>query len=98
MPDEPLVYLSAAQICKRYGVSDMTLWRWLHDPELGFPQPALRVKTHRLWIPAQVDEWDAARAARDDPPQKRPASRCERDAGKNEIPTCEIGDLNGDRI
>ena len=63
MSDEPLVYLSAAQVCKRYGITDMSLWRWLHDPELGFPQPALRVKTHRLWTPAQLAEFEASRTA-----------------------------------
>ena len=36
-PNDPLV--SARQVCDHFfaGISDMTLWRWLRDPELGFP-------------------------------------------------------------
>jgi len=30
------------------GVSDMTLWRWLADPELGFPKPIV-VRRRRYW-------------------------------------------------
>ena len=25
------------QVRQRYGVTDMTLWRWDHTPSLGFP-------------------------------------------------------------
>ena len=41
MPDtEPDSYLSAKQTRHRFGdVSDMTLWRWIKDPALGFPPP-----------------------------------------------------------
>jgi hypothetical protein len=38
--DAGVVYRKSAQVRARYGgVSDMTLWRWLHDEQLGFPQP-----------------------------------------------------------
>ena len=32
-------YLPASQVRTRYGVSDMSLWRWLRDDALGFPHP-----------------------------------------------------------
>jgi predicted DNA-binding transcriptional regulator AlpA len=33
------IFLTAPNVCARYSISDMTLWRWLHDGALGFPQP-----------------------------------------------------------
>lgn len=33
------VYLPAPRVCERYGVTSMTLHRWLKDDEMGFPQP-----------------------------------------------------------
>ena len=41
-------YLPARQVWERYGVSDMTLWRWLRDPSKGFPQP-IRIGRYRYW-------------------------------------------------
>lgn len=43
------------------GVSDMTLWRWLHDRELAFPQPVYIAK-RRYWREADLAEWLKARA------------------------------------
>lgn len=34
-------FLPEAAVCRRYGVSDMTLVRWDHDESLGFPKPIL---------------------------------------------------------
>lgn len=42
------------------GVSDMTLWRWLHDPELDFPKPVY-ISRRRYWREADVIEWLDAR-------------------------------------
>ena len=38
------------------GVSDMTLWRWLNDPALGFPR-FVRIGTRRYWQRAEVLAW-----------------------------------------
>lgn len=38
------------------GVSNMTLWRLLHDPEKDFPRPT-KVGQLRLWREAEVVEW-----------------------------------------
>jgi hypothetical protein len=43
------LYLTAAQVRARYGgVTSMTIWRWLHDPELQFPAPLL-IQRRRYW-------------------------------------------------
>jgi len=38
------------------GISDMTLWRWLHRPELGFPQPIF-IARRRYWRRADIETW-----------------------------------------
>lgn len=38
------------------GVSDMTLWRWLRDPELSFPKPVY-IARRRYWREAEVVAW-----------------------------------------
>lgn len=38
------------------GVSDMTLWRWLNDPAMSFPQP-IKIQTRRYWREAEIKAW-----------------------------------------
>ena len=35
----PQVYLTAANLRARYNRTDMTIHRWLRDPEMNFPRP-----------------------------------------------------------
>jgi len=42
-------FLSGPQVQHRYGISDVSLWRWLADARLDFPQPALRINRRRFW-------------------------------------------------
>ena len=42
------------------GVSDMTLWRWLNDPDLGFPGPSY-IGRRRYWREAEILAWLDAR-------------------------------------
>jgi predicted DNA-binding transcriptional regulator AlpA len=37
-------------------VSDMTLWRWRQDPELGFPQPVNIKGQNSYWRESEVIE------------------------------------------
>lgn len=37
-------------------VSDMTIWRWLHDPALNFPKP-LYISKRRYWREDDILEW-----------------------------------------
>jgi predicted DNA-binding transcriptional regulator AlpA len=32
-------YLPQPKVQRRYGVGAMTIWRWVHNAELGFPSP-----------------------------------------------------------
>ena len=41
------IHLTGPQVCARYSITDMSPWRWLQDRDLGFPQPALRVRERR---------------------------------------------------
>ncbi|TXN27149.1 transcriptional regulator [Methylobacterium sp. WL19] len=47
----------------RYGVSDMTLWRWENDPALGFPKP-IRINGRRYWRIADLQAFEARQASK----------------------------------
>jgi len=38
------------------GISDMTLWRWLHRPDLQFPQPVV-IARRRYWRRTDLEDW-----------------------------------------
>lgn len=62
----PKTYLSSLQVRARYGgVSDMSLWRWSRDPELGFPAP-IRINNRRFWDCAALDAFDQRRTLQRD--------------------------------
>ena len=50
-------YLNGPQVCQRYTISDMTLWRWLQDNDLAFPHP-LRIRDRRYWLEADLVTWE----------------------------------------
>ena len=52
------IYLPASHVRTRYGVSDMSLWRWLHDDALGFPHP-LRING-RHFGNAHLEGWETS--------------------------------------
>ena len=61
LPRPMAVYLKATQVRERYGgISDMTLWRWLRDKELGFPKPC-RINRMRYWSDSELTEWERVR-------------------------------------
>jgi predicted DNA-binding transcriptional regulator AlpA len=61
--DEPFsAFLPANRVWARYGVTSMTLHRWLRDDRLGFPKPML-IGRMRFWRLADLEAWEAARAA-----------------------------------
>jgi hypothetical protein len=72
-------YLRAAQVRARYGgISDMTLYRWLQNPELNFPQPEYHGRD-RFWDEALLNAHDRECA-------RRSAARRGRLAGRTEQP------------
>ena len=56
----PASFLGGPAVCRRYQISDMSLWRWLHDSELRFPQPAMRIRGRRYWSLADLLLWERA--------------------------------------
>ena len=60
-------YLPASQVRTRYGVSDMSLWRWLHHNSLGFPHP-LRINGRQFWKLEDLECWEASRTEKQGAP------------------------------
>jgi predicted DNA-binding transcriptional regulator AlpA len=56
--DATAQYLTAPMVCARYSITDMSLWRWLNDPKLNFPKPALVVRTRRFWLEGDLVAWE----------------------------------------
>jgi hypothetical protein len=67
MSDEPdKVYVPAAKVRERYGgISDMSLWRWVRNPEMGFPQP-FTINRRRYWRLRDLEIWEQFRATDDE--------------------------------
>jgi predicted DNA-binding transcriptional regulator AlpA len=53
-------YLPASQVRARYGVSEVSIWRWLQNEALGFPAP-IRIGTRRYWRRTDLEAWEASR-------------------------------------
>jgi predicted DNA-binding transcriptional regulator AlpA len=49
-----------AQVRERYGVTAMTLYRWDHDPELGFPKP-IYIRNRKYRDERELEEFEASR-------------------------------------
>lgn len=56
-----MTYLTAAQVRERFQISDVTLYRWTKDPDLGFPQP-FKVKRRKLFDEIKLNEWELKRS------------------------------------
>jgi predicted DNA-binding transcriptional regulator AlpA len=57
------VYLPAARVRKRYGVSAMSIHRWLQDQKLNFPKP-IYIGRYRYWKIDALAAWERARASK----------------------------------
>jgi predicted DNA-binding transcriptional regulator AlpA len=56
-PTDPYKLISAADVRTMFGdVTDMTIWRWLKDPDLKFPKP-IYVMRRRFWRLAELTDW-----------------------------------------
>ena len=49
--------LPEKEVCQRYGVKPMTLWRWSRDPDLGFPQP-IKIRKRLYRYQDELDDFD----------------------------------------
>jgi predicted DNA-binding transcriptional regulator AlpA len=59
--------LRAEQVCARYGVSDMTISRWLKAENATFPKP-IYIGRFRYWREGELLTWENAQ------PRERAAS------------------------
>jgi predicted DNA-binding transcriptional regulator AlpA len=57
-PHRRIQAATVRQMCG--GISDMTLWRWLDNPELDFPRP-IYISRRRYWKEAEIFVWLEAR-------------------------------------
>jgi hypothetical protein len=47
--------VTATAVCADCGnISSMTLWRWMRDPQINFPQPDVIIRGRRYWRGATV--------------------------------------------
>ena len=51
-------FLPASGVWSRYGVTSMTLHRWLADAEMNFPRP-FYLGRFRFWHIAELKAWEA---------------------------------------
>ena len=54
------VFLTRTKVCARYGVCQMTLWRWEQKAELKFP-PSVRINGRAYFKLADIEAWEQSR-------------------------------------
>jgi len=60
------VFLQASKVWARYGVSFMTINRWIKDERVGFPKP-IYLGRLRFWKLADLEAWEANQPAKGRP-------------------------------
>ncbi|QDY69804.1 helix-turn-helix transcriptional regulator [Qingshengfaniella alkalisoli] len=55
-------FLRDTQVAQRYGVSRVTIWRWVKDGH-AFPKPIKLTDAVTRWKLSDLEAWEAARAA-----------------------------------
>jgi len=68
-PETDIRYLPAPAVCARFGISFMSLHRWLAKPDMGFPKPYYfgRLRDFRL---DELETWERDRVRRQSPVKK----------------------------
>jgi predicted DNA-binding transcriptional regulator AlpA len=54
-------WLPARKVWERFDVCDMTLWRWLNDPDLDFPRPIV-INHRRFFKLSEIETWERQQA------------------------------------
>jgi len=54
-------YFSDQDLAERYGVSRLTVWRWVREGR--FPAPVKLGPNCSRWTGADMEQWEASRAA-----------------------------------
>ena len=50
-------YLPGPKVRARYDVTDMTIYRWLNDEDMGFPRPYYFGR-FRYWLLGELEAWE----------------------------------------
>ena len=53
-------FLPARAVWERYGVTYMSLYRWVNDEDMGFPKPVY-IGRYRYWKLADLRAWENSR-------------------------------------
>jgi len=53
--------VTTRKVCDHFGITSMTLWRWLQDDKIGFPQP-IRIGRRTYWSASAIAEFKAKAA------------------------------------
>jgi predicted DNA-binding transcriptional regulator AlpA len=56
-------WLTGPQVARRFGISSMSLWRWMRDSRLGFPDPT-HIRKRNYWRLSEIVEWERQAAAK----------------------------------
>lgn len=65
MKDRQKIYLTGPQVRRRYGgISQMALWRWVHEDKIDFPEPDLILNSRHFWEESTLDAFDARQVAK----------------------------------
>lgn len=59
--DTEKTFLTGPQVQARYQKSHVTIWRWIRDPDLGFPAP-MQINRLNYWRFSDLEAWEAAQA------------------------------------
>ena len=58
-PTTQHTFLTGPQVQARYNRSHVTVWRWVRDPALGFPQP-IQINRLNYWRLVDLEAWETA--------------------------------------
>ena len=62
-PTTQQTFLTGPQVQARYNRSHVTIWRWVRDPALCFPQP-IQINRLNYWRLADLAAWETAQEGR----------------------------------
>ncbi len=54
-------FLTGPQVQARYQKSHVTIWRWVRDPDLGFPSP-MQINRLNYWRLSDLEAWEDQQA------------------------------------
>ncbi|SOE18584.1 AlpA family transcriptional regulator [Hoeflea halophila] len=50
-------YLTGPQVQQRFGISEMSLWRWANDDSLQFPKP-MKIRGRKFYRLDEIERWE----------------------------------------